>query len=136
MIDATFKFEGAEAILKLISDIPELANLGMEDAAKTLRSLAVGGTPYSTGAMKGSWSSVQQTSSGFTFGNPKDYSVTLEEGLYTRVGPRTVATGKGIFSRQAPEGVLTPIVADETVLNRVLSLIADQLEKGAPRAAT
>jgi hypothetical protein len=70
------------------------------------------------------------------------YPWVLEEGKYPGIGklryglgpggiiqvsPRTVQGNGGIFSKQAPRGILGPIVKDEQLLGQITQSIVDQL---------
>lgn len=134
MIDANVQIDGAEAVLRVLRSIPGAIDSGVEMSAATLRKLAVGGTPYRTGRLKRMWGRVERRRGGFSFTNPLSYARILEEGLYTQVGPRTIATSAGIFSRQAPEGILSPLVSDDATLRRVAELIVKELVRGIESA--
>lgn len=134
MINADIQTEGVELVLKILRSIPGAIDSGMEMSADTLRKLAVGRTPFATGYLKRRWGRVERQRGGFSFTNPVYYAQILEEGLYKTVGPRTVATPKGIFSRQAPSGILTPLVSDDTVLRKIAALITQELVKGIEHA--
>ena len=79
--------------------------------------IAVAGTPVDTGHAKESWGQIEELKSagfglsgapeqGRVFGNTADYAEVLDSGLYPGEGPKTIQTAKGIFSRQAPEGII------------------------------
>jgi hypothetical protein len=134
VFEINFQIEGFEELGRALRSSPELFNLAVEDAAKSIRNLVIGRTPVDSGELKGSWSPVQRTSTGFTFGTDKDYADILEEGRYTSVGPRTVAVSGGIFSRQAPGGMIAPVLADEAIMSRVTRRVAEELVRGIARA--
>ena len=137
MFEINIELEGLEDIQQMLQAVPEMAELAIEDAAKTLRNLVIGRSPVypGSGALKRSWSNVQRTSTGFTFGTNRDYAEILEEGLYTRVGPRTVQVGEGIFSRQAPGGIIAPLLADSNLMEQIVQDIAQRLIRSITRAA-
>ena len=67
-------------------------------------------TPVDTGRLRNAWhpsSPVQTYSFGsrLTINNPLPYAAVVEFGLYTGLGPKTVANAGGIFSSQAPRGM-------------------------------
>lgn len=66
---------------------------------------------------------------GATIGTDADYASTLEEGLYKGIGARTVAGPQGIFSRQAPQGIIGPLVSDEKLIEQHLQSIIAQLDQ-------
>jgi hypothetical protein len=128
-LELNINVEGIESIQSLLSGVPGMFDLAVQDVAKTLRNLVIGRTPVLTGALKKSWSTVSRTSVGFTFGTDLDYAQILEEGLYRGVGPRTVASGSGVFSRQAPSGIIGPLLEDERMIDRVATEIVRELER-------
>jgi len=130
MITMNVNIDGLKELLPKFSKLPEVVAKATEDAAITIRNLVIGRTPVDTGALKSSWSAVKRTSGGFSFENDKEYAVIVEEGRYTGLGPRTVRQQGGIYSRQAPGGMLAPILADEDLLNRMANKIAEQIVKG------
>jgi hypothetical protein len=137
VFDLNIQIESLAGIRRALEKTPELIELLIEDTATTLRNLVIGGTPVGdTGDLKKSWSAVERTATGFTFGTDKDYATVLEEGGYTGVGPRTIALADGIFSRQAPGGIIAPLLQDEQVMDKILKRIASELVRSISRAAT
>ena len=116
-------------LMEALRQVPEAFLAASEDAGKTVRNLVRGRTPFRTGAMKRSWSPLERVSGGFTFGSDRDYAEMLEYGLYRRVGPRTVQAGDGIYSRQAPGGMIRPILDDEVTLRAVAEQIIRIMEE-------
>jgi len=57
---------------------------------------------------------------GATIGTDVIYGPVLEFGRYPGVGPRTVATAGGIFSRQAPGGMIKPLIEDPKVFDEAI----------------
>lgn len=84
------------------------------------------GTPVDTGRTKRAWSSVSRKG-GLSFRNPEVSAKVLERGLYPGVGPKTVQTGRGIFSTQAPEGILTPIAESQKIKDNISQIFTDSL---------
>jgi len=132
------------AMRDILAKIPELALEAMGDSAKTLQSIARGRTPYrkSSGHLKGSWSDVYLTEGGLTFENPVEYGPTLEYGLYPRVGPRTMMMGGsaragsfsgGIYSKQAPGGILGPMIEDDAILGDAVETVTNEVLKKLER---
>jgi len=134
VFDIDIRIQGLEQIRKVLLEAPEVAEAAIEDAATTLRNLVIGRTPVLTGVLKGSWSGVERTSTGFTFGTDKEYAVDLEEGLYPRVGPRTVELEGKIYSKQAPGGILAPLLEDKELLDNIIRKIAEELARSVTRA--
>jgi len=134
MISANVQLQGIEQIMAVLRALPVAFDIGVEDASKTLRTLAEGATPRSQfvkAHAQDQWGQVERHSGGFSFTNPAGYMGILEEGLYPmEQSARTI----GGFSRQAPSGILGPLVDDETVLQRIAELVVEQLEKEVNRA--
>lgn len=133
-VRVTEQTNSLQAMRNILAKIPAAIEAATEDAAKTMKALVEGRTPTGdpatdphSGQAKDAWTEVQQASGGFAFENPVDYGTILEEGLYDTVGPRTVAVGDKIFSRQAPGGIMAPLLEDDKVLNQVASLVAEKL---------
>lgn len=133
---ATDALRGVQEIRAILARIPDALNTAAEDTAKTIHQLALGRTPVGdeatdphSGQAKRGWSDVQRQgmSGGFAFENPIDYTTILEEGGYKNVGPRTVSEGGKIYSRQAPGGILKPLVDDPQVLDDIADLVAEKL---------
>ena len=139
MLNFNIYLEGAERLSKALDKLPQVARTGIEDSLTTIRNLVIGRTPVGIRKkdehLKQSWSKVQETSEGFAFSTDKDYATILEEGLYNKVGPRTIQTEGGIFSRQAPGGIIGPIVEDEKLIegavSQIVDVLADYIERHA-----
>lgn len=113
---------------KVLSRYPKALTAALEDLASTFKTLAEGRTPVKTGFLKRSWSGIDVTSTGFSFGTNVSYAEILEKGLYKSVGKRTVEFEGGIYSRQAPGGILGPLLTDEAKLVSVLQLFLKKME--------
>jgi len=116
-----------ESMQKAFKDMLGAVDTILNDPAKTLRNQALGNTPWKTGALKKSWSPLQKHAQGLSFQTDKPYAMVIEEGLYKGVGPRTIQMSKGIFSRQAPEGMLEPLMTEENI-RRVTDAILRHFE--------
>lgn len=129
MISARAEFSRMriEDVTRILQKIPDAVRTAGMDGATTVRNLVVGRTPVATGVAKRSWSSLQTMTGGFSFASNLDYMEILEEGLYARVGPRTVQTPEGIFSRQAPGGMISPVIEDEEIMVKVLEGVVSQI---------
>ena len=121
-------------ILDSIRDVPGRARIATKNVASLMRRLAKGRTPQDTGHAWESWGQIEEHSWGYSFENPVDYTVVLEEGLYSNVGPRTVSYQGAVYSRQAPGGIITPLVEDNRVQDRILNMVVVQLVRGGRRA--
>lgn len=90
--------------------------------------LLVEGTPKDSGKTRKAWSSVA-TEYGLSFYNTEVSAYVLEEGKFSGVGPKTVQTGEGIFSTQAPEGIINPIMKDDKELGKIADLLLEEMLK-------
>lgn len=63
-------------------------------------------TPVDTGALRASWQLQQDGQFQWRIMTHLPYAVVVEYGLYRGVGEKTIETGYGIFSRQAPSGAV------------------------------
>jgi len=134
MISTNVQLQGIDQILAMLRVLPAAFDAGVEDSAGRLHTLAEGATPrsqFTKAHAQDQWGQVERHTGGFSFSNPVDYMGILEEGLYPmEQSPRTL----GGYSRQAPGGILGPLVNDETVLQRIAELVVEQLEREINRA--
>lgn len=107
----------------------------LKEATERLRDIIVERTPVDTGHFKRSWSSVSFMSGGLSFSADVSYAHVLEEGLYPSVGPKTVAFAGGIYSSQAPGGIIGPVVESDLVVSQIAELIAAHILKGIDYAS-
>ncbi len=131
MISVDLDTASKEDLKKLedaFKDLPNAIRTMLDDPGKTLRNQAIGASPYLTGALKRSWSPLQRNEGGLSFHTDLPYAIVLEQGLYRGVGPRTVMMSSGIFSRQAPEGILEPLLKDENI-KRITDAVVKHFEK-------
>ena len=129
MIELKLDFQGVEVIKEALDQLPGAVEGSLKEAADTVRDLVIGRTPYLTGHLQQSWSTLQPSGGGFSFGTPAPYASTLEEGKYKSVGPGTAAFEGGIYSKKAQGGIIGPIIEDENVLRQLLDLVVEQLSK-------
>jgi hypothetical protein len=141
MIDLDMNFSDISSLRRMLEALPSAVQTAAEDAAKTLKKQASGNIPrkYSSGDLTRDWneSGIEKTASGFSFGTDIPYAVVLEEGQYRGVGPHTIAnpTRGGIFSTQAPEGILWPLLNDERNLQKIGEHIARTILKEVQKYA-
>jgi hypothetical protein len=116
----------------------ELIDALLGQAEATFTRIIQGNTPYDPTAedkssgdhIKASWASeIDKQGQSLTIGTDFVYAPVLDFGGYPGVGPRTVAGSGGIFSRQAPAGIIQPILKDASVLDKALEMIAAKLPK-------
>lgn len=84
--------------------------------------------------MKNQWAiTVEPDGKGATIGNPAKYAFVLEGGFYPNPGPRTVASGSGVFSRKAPHGIIKPLLDDpkafDKAINTAMKTMKDQADR-------
>lgn len=129
------EFTLSEISKKLIRDfsvslthLGKLAEVPLEDVLITIRNLVQAETPVGkTERLKREWSSVSQVAGGFSFENRVPYAYVIEEGRYRGEGPRTVRSADGIYSRQAPEGMTSPVLTNEVLINQSIKFILNQI---------
>ena len=85
------------------------------------------------GLAKRSWSNVRKQGTGYAFDNPQSYTVTLEEGLYKHDGPRTVQMSDGIYSTQAPGGMMQPLLDDDSYIGAMCDDILNTVVREVSR---
>lgn len=130
MISLKIGAEEFAAFAHRILAIPNGLDVVAEDVANTLRNIVVGKTPVASSALKRSWSPVQRTTGGFSFSTDLPYAVVIEEGLYKSVGPRTVEYEGGVYSRQAPGGMIGPVIRDDGMIAAIADKVIRELSKG------
>jgi hypothetical protein len=122
--------QGRDEVQRFFREVPDALRAAVGDIALTLKNLARGRSPYKTGFFKRSWSDVTPLlAGGYSFENPAGYGDILEEGLYPRVGPRTVAHEGRIYSRQAIGGILGPMIEDETLVDRITDRVIEEFNR-------
>jgi hypothetical protein len=132
MSQVTVDVVGLEGFMNLAARLPVAINLFLSSAEKTLLLEIMNRTPVSdrrhAGRLKRSWQSSQLSQMEREFRSGLGYSGTIEIGGYPGVGPRTVAMQGGIFSQQAPGGILDPMMAS-TIPDELLQSLADQITR-------
>lgn len=127
------------AIKIILGGIP---GKGVEDALRGIstkvKNIIQGKSPVgigdTSGNFKKSWSGLQKIGGGVSFKtasyawtNLKSYGAILEEGTYPGIGPRTITSGQGIYSKQAVGGVLQPLVDNNSFVDFIVGSIADKI---------
>ncbi|MBI4962499.1 MAG: HK97 gp10 family phage protein [Desulfomonile tiedjei] len=115
-------------LTKLETLLPRAINLGLHDFMRTMLGEIQGRSPYWTGALTRSWKE-ETTEKGFTVGTDLPYAIVLEEGRYKGVGPRTAASGGGIYSRQAVGGIIAPLLRNDKLIDKCLDIVIEQIQK-------
>lgn len=142
MIETNIQIENEiiQQIVTALGQVPDSAMDGIRQATETMRRLSLGRTPIGVSPtsphLKREWSNVEYQTGGFSFGNPVDYSDTIEQGLYHRPGPRTVEQDGRVYSRQAPGGIIAPLMADEQTLQGVVNVVLQAIIRGLERVRT
>jgi hypothetical protein len=96
-------------------------------------------TPVDTGAYQFGWRTsapvVSREAISLTFQSSTrgesgyDYGRHLEEGLYPSVGPRTVGLAGGIYSKQAPGGIIGPLVEEAAWPDAITMIVLEALNE-------
>jgi len=133
-VSHTLTVDGLDEVIAGVARMLQLDTATREvlrSSTEKLKTMVQGDTPVGIGPTKGQlksgWSGVTEGYGGFTFQNPVPYAAVLERGLYPGVGPRTVKTGKGIFSRQAPDGMTAAITEAEAA--KIVQYVAAEIER-------
>lgn len=147
------ELEAVQALLgSLASD--KVVDIALEQAALLFRTAVEGRTPVyvpqirtdrkkqqkETGRLKGSWTRPKKTGKQqWSFYNTQDYAIKLEKGLYDRkmvVATRQDGTpGRlylgdgGVFSKQAPGGIVRPLAEDEQFRRSIANMVATRLRE-------
>lgn len=125
----TFEFKGFEKFEDALDKLPEALNETVKALAMELRVKAMQKTPVATGHLTRAWSSIDYLDGGYSFGNTAIYAPVLDKGRYPGVGPRTVQTGEGIFSKQAPQGMIQPLVEDAELAERIKEIFMAKMNE-------
>jgi len=123
MVTANF-----DVLSRLETVLPRAVKLGLFDFMRTMLGEVQRHTPHWKGILQKSWTE-ESTDTGFVIGTDISYAIVLEEGKYPRPGPRTVASGGKVFSRQAVGGIIKPIYEDQTLIDRCLDFVIEQIKK-------
>ncbi len=123
---------------KLVSSIEAAVMEAIEEVMNYGRDKVIDRTPVGdpktdihSGQLKYlGWGPVERTGYSFSFSTNVDYAVILEKGMYKNVGPRTVSFEGGIYSSQAPGGIVAPIIdnpafkayLDETIKKKIMQV--------------
>jgi|GEM_PF-2962047 len=84
--------------------------------------------------IQANWSFEMETGNrGATIENPFVYGPVLEEGRYRGVGPRTKAGEGGIYSRQAPKGIIKPLIEDDSIIKDAIDMVVVKLKERLDR---
>lgn len=109
-ISVTFRAEEIQAFATNLLKFKSTLNSYMYESFEYLLDWLHAGSPVDTGEFLLSWDENKRQDGGMSFGNDAEYAITLEEGLYPGVGPKTIQTPRGTFSTQAKDGIINPIV--------------------------
>lgn len=148
--------EDINKIFAMFDAFPEIQASVLEDIANTVRTVIQGVSPIGLdyrpkqvsktgavkkgtggwfrraarkeGTLKTSWSQVQEMGGGYGFYAGVPYARIVEFGLYPGLGPRTVTGPGGIYSSQAPQGMVAPLVTGGEVGGMTLKKIVAQVK--------
>lgn len=145
LVEVTLTSQGSmDALTSALTTLTRAREVIARGVAVKLRDAIESRTPVGdpktdkhSGQLKRSWSEVQASADdSFSFGTNVGYAPTVEQGLYKSAGPRTVSVGgggifsRGIFSRQAPGGMIQPIIDDSDLIDRLVNEIVDRVIAG------
>lgn len=133
------EIKGTDEFLNVLKSIPGALDTVVNDVAVEMRNIVEGRSPvgdpardtasHQHGDLKKSWSGVVKLEAAtFSFHSGVPYASVLEEGRYKGVGPRTVQMDTGIFSRQAPRGMLLPLIEDAELINRIVDNVVREIK--------
>ena len=97
--------------VKSLVGLPKKLDLLTKRLMEKVRKAVYDATPEDTGRAKGSWTGVERTSQGYSFGNYAPYAHILQTGSlpgkrpWPSVGPKTEMYEGRIYSSQAPGGI-------------------------------
>lgn len=118
---------------KFLGEITPLVTSVVRDTNKTIMNLIQGRTPVGergvdphSGQMKKSWGFVEESQKSFSFETEVPYSLVLEEGLYPWA---ETARTLGGFSKQAPRGILRPLLEDGDLEKQIVDSILQMIER-------
>lgn len=140
-MEETFVLDGMDDwLLGLDQTYEDGMAIGLEEFFRKLHAVIMRHTPMdnytaqgktkSTGEhIKANWElDIADNRMGALISNDFDYGPDLEYGLYPNVGPRTTSGPGGIFSKQAPQGIIGPIIKDKERLQGYLDEVISALE--------
>ena len=126
-------------VMAKLRAMPVAVGLGLENASKMIKVQVEGSTPVSDrkthGTLQSGWGDiVYGTLFSFSFSNTVPYASILEEGRYPNAGPRTSSGSRadgmaGIFSNQAPGGMITPWAYDRDKIEKIVDFVIEALER-------
>lgn len=127
-VDVEIVAASFDVLSRLETVLPQAVKLGLFDFMRTTLGEVQRHTPHWTGALQRSWTE-ETTERGFLIGTDLPYAIVLEEGRYPRPGPRTIASGGKVFSRQAVGGIIKPIYDDQKLIDKCLDFVIEQIKK-------
>lgn len=129
-----WKADTPEIVVQRVSQIEGIVRTVIKNVMQVIEYGVIERTPigdprtdWHYGQLKASWTPVQETEGGFSFSTDIPYAYVLEKGRYKNLGPRTVTHGvseiygggSGIFSSQAPGGMIAPIVTNQVLMDTI-----------------
>jgi len=147
-LNLSFLFEGVHESLRYFQEFGEAARINVVGQITTvMHDVIMNRTPVDNtprglkkgagGHMKERWKiDLQSLGFGATIGNPQHYGRTLEKGEYRVVGPRTQASGSGIYSRQAVGGIIKPLLDNPAILQDAIDTATGSLKSRMSRLIT
>jgi hypothetical protein len=130
VISYQFELKGDQAVTKALSEANEGVLSSLRLATNFLRKLTVLRTPWVTGRTAGAWSDVEPNSGGYSFGNPLPHTQGLEIGFEKVKNPKqTVSMGGRYYSKQAPSGIIKPLLDNPEIMNQAIMIFLNGLER-------
>jgi hypothetical protein len=103
----TFSSELLAATRKIEADVNKAVTVVSNDLFGHIQMR----TPVDTGRLRQGWQ-IEKTKDGYRIFNALPYAEVVEFGGYKGVGGKTVSNSGGIYSRQAPTGMVRVSIAD------------------------
>lgn len=141
-LDVSVEPSDLKKVRDTFAGIEQAIQVAEWDIGKTLRNLVFGNTPVGIRKkkdgiprIKDTWSDVFSVSEdSVAFGTGAGYATVLESGGYPGVGPRTVTHEGHIYSRQAPGGMVRPVLEDEKDLEDIVDDVIDRIREAVAHA--
>lgn len=140
VLDISVEPDDLKKVRDTFVGLEQAINSAQWDIGKTLRNLVFGRTPVGVRKkvgphLKDTWSDVFSVSEdSVAFGTGAGYATVLESGSYPGVGPRTVAHEGQIYSRQAPGGMVRPVLDDKQNLEDIVDDVIERIREAVTHA--
>lgn len=146
--DVRFAFTGVDVVKKL----PDLLGQSIDETLAAMVRRLLGQlrrrSPVSDrkgcGELKGSWQATAVNAGSIQFGTNVEHAPYVEIGgpfdqdnaaNWPKAGPRTKQVDGRIFSRQAPGGIIKPILNDQGLIDEIFDAIITEITHNLERAS-